>query len=59
MSDCRHEPAEKVVPFWYDCKHCGKQIEPVVCPPCDGTGARGQCRFCNGAGVIEWREVKP
>ena len=51
------EPEEKSTPFWWDCKVCGRMIEPVPCPPCDGTGGQGACRFCNGSGVIEWRKV--
>lgn len=60
------EPVAGVTPFWYDCKHCGKQIEPVLCKACDGSGAlhgclhvEANCTKCNGSGVRRWEEVKP
>ncbi len=66
MSACQHEPANQVVPFWHDCKHCGKEIEPVYCKDCDGIGAmhgclhvEANCTKCKGTGVRRWKEVKP
>lgn len=59
-------PKEKVVAFFRTCAVCGKEIEPVFCQPCEGTGAEfasvhtdRNCRFCKGTGVIQWKEVNP
>ena len=66
MSDHKCEPAEQVVAFWRDCKHCGVQIEPVFCKDCDGIGAmhgclhvEANCTKCKGTGVRRWKEAKP
>lgn len=66
MSNHQCTPKEMVVGFWRDCAVCGKEIEPVFCKDCDGTGAGftcpdkpGVCRVCEGSGVIEWREATP
>ena len=52
------EPEEKSTPFWWDCKHCGKMIDTVHCPNCQGTSRMRQCPSCKGTGVIKWEEVK-
>jgi hypothetical protein len=61
-----HEPAEAIVAFFHTCRHCGVEIEPVMCCKCDGTGhamamlhSSRECRQCGGSGVGRWMEVKP
>lgn len=66
MSAHKCQPAEKVDPCFYSCATCGKEIEPVKwCFLCDGEGCLpegmdggGQCRDCDGTGVVQWRPVK-
>jgi DnaJ-class molecular chaperone len=66
VSDHQCTPKETVVGFWRDCAVCGKEIEPVSCKACDGTGAEfgslhtsRECRRCKGTGVRRWKEATP
>jgi DnaJ-class molecular chaperone len=61
----RCKPAEKIVAFHHACGVCGKEIEPVHCRLCDGTGheygsthTQRPCRMCKGTGAAAWRPVE-
>ena len=65
MSAHKCQPREFVVGFWRDCRTCGKEIEPVHCQACEGTGHEygsthtiRPCRKCGGTGVIKWEPVE-
>ncbi len=64
MSDHQCHPSEPIAVFWHTCRTCLKEIEPVFCQACDGTGheygsthTMRPCVQCSGTGVIEWRPV--
>lgn len=66
MSNHQCTPKEMVVGFWRYCAVCGKEIEPVYCKDCDGSGAmhgclhvEANCTKCKGTGVRRWKEAKP
>lgn len=59
--DHKCEPADSEAPFWWDCKVCGEQIEPVFCKDCGGSGimrgiphVEADCWKCDGGGVQRW-----
>ena len=65
MSDHQCQPREHVVGFWRDCAVCGKEIEPVHCQACEGTGheygsthTMRPCAKCSGTGVVAWKPVE-
>jgi hypothetical protein len=64
MSFHQCQPAEPVAAFCHVCGTCGKEIGPVDCWHCLGTGdkphvrPRRACEVCNGEGSRGWEPVE-
>lgn len=59
IAKCVHRPTWKRVSKTV-CLACDKEITPVLCIYCDGTGTeKGNrwCHTCEGTGVVRWEEA--